>query len=259
MTNKKYVRNFTESEKQLFNTKIEKDKIRYSTMSVYSYLIKQFENTDKLVLEISYRDFLKKYKHHHEKISLGTLANRFEKLIELGLLSVVKKGQKNFYKLNSFLNSFLNSSNLPESTDITNINEVDEIPKAKSLIRDIYNIYISASEADAIANEVIKDLGIKRKIVKKAIAMRVKQVSSTINPAGAVAYITKIAIETITYFEIAAQRVNKLITIKKNKENRNASKQVKGNFNNYKQREYTQEQYQEILDVSACDWTTELI
>ncbi|WP_297436982.1 hypothetical protein [uncultured Clostridium sp.] len=247
---KRYLRAFTDAEKNLFNTKIEKDKIRYSTMSVYSYLLKQFGDAQVEELEVSYRSFLKKYHKHHEKISKDTLANRLSKLIELGLIQLTKIKQKHIYKLvrkvDSFSDSFSDSQNVVETVENTSLESDSEIPKAKSLTRDINNIYISASEADTIAKEIIKELAIKRKIVKKAILLRVKTVYSNINKAGAIPYITKIAINAVEYFNIAATRANKIITA--NKKNKLIKKEKQMKFKNHEEREYSKDDYEDMYD-----------
>lgn len=110
---KNYKVNFTEQENNLFNT-IEKENIRNSVMSLYAYLSGRAVNGS---ITFSYRPFLNKYNRNHKKISLGTLKNRINTLVELGLLTVEKVKQSCTYKLNRFLNSLKPI----ESTENTNI------------------------------------------------------------------------------------------------------------------------------------------
>ncbi|WP_415333948.1 plasmid replication protein [Clostridium perfringens] len=110
---KNYKVNFTEQENNLFNT-IEKENIRNSVMSLYAYLSGRAVNGS---ITFSYRPFLNKYNRYHQKLSLGTLKNRINTLVDLGLVTVVKVKQACTYKLNRFLNSLKPI----ESTENTNI------------------------------------------------------------------------------------------------------------------------------------------
>lgn len=121
---------FTEKENNLFNT-IERENTRSSVMSLYSYLI---GNATDGSISFSYRPFLNKYNRNHRKISIGTLKNRINTLVELGLLAVEKVKQSCTYKLNRFLNSLKptldieNTSlegNGSEHKYINNINNID--------------------------------------------------------------------------------------------------------------------------------------
>lgn len=127
---KNYKVNFTEQENNLFNT-IEKENIRNSVMSLYAYLSGRAVNGS---ITFSYRPFLNKYNRNHKKISLGTLKNRINTLVELGLLTVEKVKQSCTYKLNRFLNSLkptLDTENTSlecngsEHKYINNINNID--------------------------------------------------------------------------------------------------------------------------------------
>ena len=121
---------FTDQENNLFNT-IERENTRSSVMSLYAYLI---GNATDGSISFSYRPFLNKYNRNHKKISLGTLKNRINTLVELGLLTVEKVKQSCTYKLNRFLNSLkptLDTENTSlkgngsEHKYINNINNID--------------------------------------------------------------------------------------------------------------------------------------
>lgn len=121
---------FTDQENNLFNT-IERENTRSSVMSLYAYLI---GNATDGSISFSYRLFLNKYNRNHKKISLGTLKNRINTLVELGLLTVEKVKQSCTYKLNRFLNSLkptLDTENTSlegngsEHKYINNINNID--------------------------------------------------------------------------------------------------------------------------------------
>lgn len=121
---------FTDQENNLFNT-IERENTRSSVMSLYAYLI---GNATDRSISFSYRPFLNKYNRNHRKISIGTLKNRINTLVELGLLTVEKVKQSCTYKLNRFLNSLkpaLDTENTSlegngsEHKYINNINNID--------------------------------------------------------------------------------------------------------------------------------------
>lgn len=111
---KNYKTKFTEKEINLLNT-VERINTRNSIMSLYSYLIRQTK--DNGTLSFSYRSFLNKYNRSHKKISLGTLKNRIDTLVTLGLLTVKKVKQSCEY----ILNRFLNSSKVDTSVENTNL------------------------------------------------------------------------------------------------------------------------------------------
>lgn len=127
---KNYKVEFTDQENNLFNT-IERENTRSSVMSLYAYLAGRAVNGS---ITFSYRPFLNKYNRHHQKLSLGTLKNRINTLVELGLVTVVKVKQSCTYKLNRFLNSLNNDESI-ENTSlegdcenlkyINNINNID--------------------------------------------------------------------------------------------------------------------------------------
>lgn len=250
MIKKRYLNEFTDREKELF-TRIEKDKERWSAMSIYAYFKKLFKKAGTEELEISYRDFLKRYKHHHKKISLDTLGRRIRLLVQIELLVLIKNGQNHIYRLTEatsddfydrFSDSFSDKGNNTQSPEITKFVEDCEIPNTKYLNNNIYNKYISASKADAICDEVIKELDIKRKIVKNAIKLRIKQFANKINPTGAYQYIMKVAIDTYNFFKASAERANKIISVNKKT---NTKKTLK--FQNYPQREYDYEALEDEL------------
>ncbi|MCX0353446.1 plasmid replication protein [Clostridium perfringens] len=111
---KNYKTKFTEKEINLLNT-VERINTRNSIMSLYAYLICQTK--DNGTLSFSYRSFLNKYNRSHKKISLGTLKNRIDTLVTLGLLTVKKVKQSCEY----ILNRFLNSSKVDISIENTNL------------------------------------------------------------------------------------------------------------------------------------------
>lgn len=121
---KNYKTKFTEKEINQFNT-IGRQATKESTMSLYSYLIQKAEKEIEAgkcgKLNFSYRQFLKQYNRSHKSISLGSLKNRLDTLISLGLLIVKKVKQSCEY----ILNRFLNSSKVIESTEKTNLKHND--------------------------------------------------------------------------------------------------------------------------------------
>lgn len=115
---KNYKTKFTEKEINLLNT-VERINTRTSLMSLYAYLICQAKENG--TLSFSYRYFLGRYNRSHKKISLGTLKNRLNTLISLGLLTVKKVKQSCEY----ILNRFLNSSKVETSIENTNLEHND--------------------------------------------------------------------------------------------------------------------------------------
>lgn len=238
---KNYLRKFTELEETTLN-KIDKDKVRYSTMSIYSYLIK-LANEDETI-DISHRSFLKKYNHYHNKISLGTLNNRIKLLKELNLITPTKevnRGQGISYKLNRKLNTKLNTLKPVESLDITTVQHDVESCKAKSLTKDIYNIFISTSEeAENLAKEVLKELKIKSNWVKNSLIATVKERYKKINIAGAKAYLRKVVLQLQAYSKTIYQKTKLKYKHKKNNK-KDFSFNKTNKFNDYTQREYDYE------------------
>lgn len=160
---------FTDQENNLFNT-IERENTRSSVMSLYAYLI---GNATDGSISFSYRPFLNKYNRNHKKISLGTLKNRINTLVELGLLTVEKVKQSCTYKLNRFLNSLKPI----ESTENTNI-EADN--QKLKYINNINNIDIdlysnSNNEFDSSKYEKCTSLvDVRNKVRELLKACRVK-------------------------------------------------------------------------------------
>ena len=232
-------------------------------MSIFAYLKKQLSliGAGIDVIEMSLRKFLKKYIRYHQNISLDTLSRRIRLLADIGFIEIYKNGQKNIYKIknipenteisdnaanfsDSFSDGFSDGSNKAQSIDMTVTKEDSQKPKYK-INKDIYNIYISASEIDAVVNEVIKNLDIRRKIVKNAIRSKIKRVAHKLNPAGAYSYVEKVAMDTYNFFRISSERANKTATILMNRK-RAKEQNKKGSFCNYNQKEYTQEFWDEL-------------
>ena len=268
---RKYPDEFTDVEKNLFNTKIENEKVRSSAMSIFAYLRKQLRliGAGIDVIEMSLRKFLKKYRRCHQNISLDTLSKRMRLLADIGFIEIYKNGQKNVYKIkkldenieisnsaanlsDGFSDGFSDGLNKAQSIDMTTTEEDSQKPKYK-INKDIYNKYITASEIDAIVSEVIKNLDIRRKIVKNAIRSKIKRVAHKLNPAGAYSYVEKVAIDTYNFFRISSERANKIATILMNKKKAKEKKSLK--FQNYPQREYDHA----ALDEELIGWDIEEI
>lgn len=143
---------FTVDELNKFNL-VESDTMRISLMSVYRYLLKlnlkenaklkeaNLENLkeDPNKLKISYRRFLAAYNHRGiVKISIRTLKNRIDKLIELKLISVeeIKNTyQYSFcrYKVIKNVNSF----DCPQTLEKSNVNNNSINPKSTIFLNPI--------------------------------------------------------------------------------------------------------------------------
>ena len=201
--NKHYKIQFNKNEIQILNM-IETDNIRKSMMSVYSYFIKLSDNS---LVKISHRNFLKKYNHYHQKISLGTLNNRIKKLKELKLIS--SNENNSVYTLNRFLNENLNTEKDTLDVGITDLDEGQDFSKYESLKNNKNNniinntslceikntsVFENEEEAIIIAKEVLKELKVKSQWIKTNTVNIVKQKFNSINLLGARAYISKIVL-----------------------------------------------------------------
>lgn len=165
---KNYKVTFTDKENNLFNT-IQRENTRNSVMSLYSYLIGK--TTDGSI-SFSYRPFLKKYNRSHKEISVGTLKNRINTLVELGLLTVTKVKQTCTYKLNRFLNS----SKPVESIENTNLEPIKEKHKYINNINNIdIDLYSNSKKFDADRYKKCTSLvDVRRKVRELLKVCRVK-------------------------------------------------------------------------------------
>lgn len=135
---KKHDIEFTIYELNRFNL-IESDGIRLSLMSIYRYLLKlnlkrntqlkevNLENLkeDPYKLNMSFRKFLAAYNRRgssYSKISIGTLKQRIDKLVELNLIHTSKIKKSFTYSFCRYeMNTNLNNSNNTESVDTTSL------------------------------------------------------------------------------------------------------------------------------------------
>lgn len=147
---------FTGQENEKFNL-LETQRIKESCMSIYSYLLKlNMEQNEKCnesgmnnlkestKLNISMRDFLKRYKRHHDSMSIRTLKKRIDLLIDLRL--IVVETIKNSFVYSFFrydVNKKVNNLDEVESTENTNCN--DDSIKPKYLNTNFINDYDSNS------------------------------------------------------------------------------------------------------------------
>ena len=255
---------FNEYELNTFDT-LYNDSTRYKLMAFYRVMILNSKNG---VVELGLRKLFNKYNTRNRKaknaaISLGSVNNRIDKLLELGLIQSFKIGmQKQGYKLtraqhnkielDGKLDGKLDGLDSIESLQTSTSTEKIECPKS-IVNNNIFNIYISESEADIISNDLIKTYKIKRPIVIAALKDRLKQVYSKINVNGARAYISKMIINTVEYFRAASKKANSIINLNKNKKcksnnNYNVSKSKNMKFNNHTEREYTTLEHEEMYD-----------
>lgn len=175
---KNYKTKFTEKEINSFNT-IDRQSTKESTMSLYSYLIQKAEKEIEAgkggTLNFSYRQFLKQYNRSHKSISLGSLKNRIDTLVTLGLITVEKIKQSCTYKLNRFLNSSKPTQYTENTSSECNGSEHKYINNNINIDIDLYSN--SEKEFDSSKYEKCTSLVDVRNKVRKLL--KIKKVKSS--------------------------------------------------------------------------------
>ena len=255
-----YKAQFTTTEKNIFNM-VESEKLRFSAMSVYGVLINSSEEN---ISELTYRQILDKTIRNY-KMSTSMLKRRIEKLAELNLIEIVKEELskvkvKYRYKIIRKLDAIIpvknekenekeNEDKLPQLVENTTSNPPIPVQNSESK-KDIYNIYIKAFEKDKLIKEAISIFGIKKHMIIKAI--KHKLFYKDLNKAGAIQYINKVILETLSFFEQLGKLTNmqaKKVFNKKQK----AKKVMK--FKNHEERDYTKNEFEDMYDdpsVAFC-------
>lgn len=252
---KQYKVPFTPEEKNLFNT-IKSQKVRNTTMGLYANLVfkaeKQIESGKDAVLTFSYRQFLNTYNRGHRYLSLGSLKNRIDILISLGLLKVKKNKQTCIY----YLNRFLNSSETNPDVATTNVgagaekhkyrsynnilntnNIIDQLSNAYKGVE--YNKIASKEQLRKIAKALlvayeINSKNIHDKCIQWLVFKKIRFSNKKINLVGAVNYIKTIILEKLNEVK---QKNFKVPTWLDNNNKTSV---------NFTQREYTQEQINDL-------------
>lgn len=264
-----YKYKFTDYELQKLNL-ITNDSIKLSLMSILSYmkLYNQNRNTDYEMhrldmlkkdadqLKISFENlhdayvkFLKKHGNKQYIISLQTLKNRLEKLIELKLLIVVSKIKKtNVYAFISNVSE--NISDIENITSLENTCVQDELLCPKYINNKYINTYtlnttdVVKSEVEKVhaldlVHDVFNDLKVKSKVIKSMVIAKLKNI--ILDAAGAIKYIVTVLTEKTEQYNLMrvkyAQQVAKTKYSKsKNSYKPNTAKER--GFNNFDAREY---------------------
>lgn len=208
---------FSKKEKELLNT-IERENVRLSTMSLYSYLIKlsmkDEENGGDGSLSFSYRPFLKKYNRSHKHIALGSIKKRLSLLSDLGLLTIID-GKPCTYIVNRMMNDDnepKNPSNRGSQNNekihkdrnnsiiLNTPNIVDELAKAYRGIE--YSVKASKKQLSKIAKSLFVTLGLNSKsthdkCVQWLVLKKLRFSNRKINLVGAINYIRAIIEEKL--------------------------------------------------------------
>lgn len=240
---------FNEVELNALNA-IESDKVRNSTMSIYSYFKKLLQENNG-TLDISYRKFLKRYVRYHGSMSVQTFKYRVDSLVDLGLLKISKEGKKHIYELDNKLYKKLDNENQAPDTDTSSLEMDSDLHKCLNpKTNDIYTnttaeygeVITSEEEAVAITGQAIKTLKVKSKWVINAAIETIKQCYRKIHRLGAFKYISKVILKL--------QAISK--SVYKNTHVYNAAvKQYRSNnktnrFNSFTQRERSQEEWKDL-------------
>lgn len=249
---------FTPEEKKLFNT-IKSQKIRSTTMGLYANLVfkaeKQIESGKDAALTFSFRPFLNTYNRGHRYLSLGSFKNRIDILISLGLLKVKKNKQTCTY----YLNRFLNSSEATPDVATTNVgageekhkyrsynnilntnNIIDQLSNAYKGVE--YNTVASKKQLKKIAKALLVAYNLNSKTmhdkcVQWLVFKKLRFSNKKINLIGAVNYIKTIILDKLKEvrqdtFEVPLWLNN-----------------VNSATVNFTQREYTQEQINDLENM----------
>lgn len=222
---------FNEYQKNIFSTVNYNGDKRNKLLSVFSYVLKYSPDGS---LTKSVNKLYAMYIRYHKLISLAYFKKLINVLVELNLLAkenrvltiVTKKVAKKVAKIKP-----------SETIENTSLEGYFKKPKDKVINNTIYSYntteVVAPVEMVLKAEELLKDLNIKSKIVKKMVIDKLKTCKN-INRAGFINYILKVIAEKKA---IQEQRRN---TYKAN--------YVSGYnaFNDFEQREYTKEEYKDI-------------
>ena len=226
-----YKETFTKEEKMILNT-IENEGMRLSCMSVFGIMINAATNN---ICDLSYKKIMKKSRKYKYS-STSMLKRRIDKLKELGLIEVTKKNKticlvKNCYKIirkkyvdineeNEKRNEKENEPYIPKHTENTTVIGSPNIRNIE-LENTIYTYIKDVDTATTITKNLLKDLKIKKEIIRNSVIARVKQVYMKIHTKGATNYITRMIINAVAYFQETSKQVN--IKLKKSKGNKRKS------------------------------------
>lgn len=265
---------------------IENKNIRESLMSILSYTIKlnsektelynyhefDFLKKEPNELKLSFQSFYKRYNtKYHKKISLQTLKNRIEQLLDLKLLVVLRKEKKtNVYgfilektiDLSNNLSenmSEINCAEIVESTVIEDNSNIEQILNSKTKnnintksinikTKDLdsseptefdYNSYIDAerkicdwSIVCTKANQLFKALNVKSSRIKECVIAKLSKYYTTITVKHLDIYITKMIINAREQSHRRWEQTRNTL-----------ASAPKLRFCNFEEREYTQEYY----------------
>ena len=214
---------------------VENETIRDSLMSILAYTMKlNLEKTDLYKehqldflkkepnqLKLSFQSFYKRYNtKYHKKISLQTLKNRIEQLIDLKLLVVLRKEKKtNVYgfileKTNDLSNNLsenvseINCAEIVKSTVIEYNSNIEQILNSKTKDLDSseptefdYDRYIDAerkicdwSIVCAKVNQLFKALNVRSSRIKEYVIAKLSKYYTMITAKHLDIYITKMIV-----------------------------------------------------------------
>lgn len=238
----KYKYKFTDYELQKLNL-IDKDNMRLSLMSILSYMrlynqnknskyelhgldmLKKDVNQLKISFEILHDAYIKYLKKHGDKkyiISLQTLKNRIDKLIDLKLLTIISKVKKtNVY---TFISENI-SNNISNNENITPIENTCIQTKlgCPKCINPKSNTYTYTPDTTNVVHaldlvsDVFKSFKVKSKEIKTMVVAKLK--NTVLDAAGAVNYIVKVITEkTEEYNRMRVKYAQKVAETKYNKD-----------------------------------------
>ena len=264
---------------------IENKNIRESLMSILSYTIKlnsektelynkhefDFLKKEPNELKLSFQSFHTRYNtKYHKKISLQTLKNRIEQLIDLKLLVVLRKEKKtNVYgfileKTNDLSNNLsknmseINCAEPVETTVFEDNSNREQILNSKTKNKDLdsseptlldYDRYLDSerkvcdwSIVCTKANQLFKALKVRSSRIKECVIAKLSKYYTTITVKHLDVYITKMIINA------------KEQSRSKWEQTRNAMASApKLKFCNFEGRQYTQEFY-DSLEKKLLGW-----
>ena len=206
---------FTDYQINVFRTlELNGNKLQ-NMQSVYAYLIKYSENG---LVSKSLSRLYKMYDHYHNSICKSYFMQLVNELKDLNLLKkdgrkitivseVDKKIDKNMDKFevpesteNTILESILSKTETQNSNYNTNTNTNNYEVKTSS---DTNNFKIATlEELQTIARDLLKDLGIRSKVVKANVMDKINKYVGKIHIDGAISYLKAVVIEAINKNEI---------------------------------------------------------
>lgn len=245
------------------NEGYECNEMRRSLFSLYTYIVKYTKEGTEL-FEITFKLLHKKFTRWHDKnLKLTSLKERMKKLIDLGLIKVVKNGKKNSYWATRCVN--FNPTENPTNEkptpaiENTDLDDSSEIHKDINLFNNIdidsnsetekqfdYDTYIENSEKvggfGAVLLEIRRlftEMKVKSEYIKSKTYESISKCWRGI---------------TVDHLE---NYIRKVIRQKRKKSNENWNKYIAPqkfakflSFTNYEQRNYSKQDFKEIEE--AC-------